>query len=161
MRSLLWTLFLMGWVAACAGGPEGRGHATLAGVPQAAADALRREAGGAALDRIEREPERGVDLYEAAWSAGDGTAHEAKVTADGALVEREESIALAEVPAAARAAIARRFPAGDVQVVRKTWILYEAEGAGGELLVSPTGREVDEGDDEGDDDDDDREEGAP
>ena len=59
------------------------------------------QAGGAKIITVGREKEHGVVLYEAEWMAG-GRKHEAEVTADGDLMEREQSIEAKDVPAAVR-----------------------------------------------------------
>ncbi len=67
------------------------------------------------------------------------------MTADGIVIETEESVSLNNVPNAVRAAIAEHF-GSDVKVTveKKTIVLYEAEaeidGREQELLIFPTGR---------------------
>ncbi len=127
-------------------------------VPAAARAALRKLAGGARILKVEREREEGVEVYEAEWR-DKGTKHEAAVTADGTLIEMEESVRLSDLPLAVRAAVAKHFPRNvRAEVAKKTIIVYEIEarvdGEEKELYVFPTGR-VDEGagqEDEGDED---------
>jgi hypothetical protein len=142
-------------VAGCAGG--------LADLPGPAAAALKKQSGGNELSGFEAERANGVALYEAAWTEG-GVEHEAKVTADGDLVELEQAIPASDAPATVRAAVAKAFGDGArVRYVKKTWIVYEVEGKVGgrhrEVIYTPTGattREIDDDDgDDGDDDDDD------
>jgi uncharacterized membrane protein YkoI len=134
---------------------------TIDQVPEPARAALLKLAGGARIVEVEREKEHGALVYEAAW-VKNGTQHEAEVTAEGALLELEETITVEKAPAAVRAAIAKHFGAGTKVVVEKTMIVvYEVEakinGKEKELLVFPTGRvhEESDDDDEHDDDDDD------
>lgn len=132
---------------------------TLDQIPGPARKALLHLAGGAEILEVEREKEHGVLVYEAEWLAN-GTKHEAAVTADGTLLETEETIPLEQAPAAVREAIAKHFGA-EVKVVveRKTIIVYEAEaridGKERELLVFPTGKVHEQEDHDDDDDDDD------
>ena len=166
-------LALVVLVPACGAENEtGSARHSLDEVPKAARAALDAQARGAEITRVERETERGVDVYEGTWTA-DGRTYEAKVSADGRLIEREEAIAAEEAPEQVRAEIARRFPsASDISYVRKIFyvsgesINYEVElrvdGKRHEVLLSATGQDVqdptDEGEDEsedGDEDDDD------
>ena len=144
----------LGWFVACGlvgslalGGlaaAMGDANASMDQIPEAARQALQRLAGVARIDEIEREKEHGTTVYEAEWSAG-GVTYEATVTADGTLLETEETVSLEHVPTAVRAAIAKYFGAIDKVVVeKKTIIVYEAEGEidgrEKELLIFPTGR---------------------
>jgi len=129
---------------------------SLADLPGPAAAALQRHAGGAELGGVEKETDHGVALYEGAWKTGD-VHHEAKVTADGDLVELEETVAPSEVPAKVRDAAARTFGGGALRYTRKTLIRYEVEarvdGKEREVLYTPTGRVTPDDDDDGDDGD--------
>ena len=130
---------------------------TIDQMPGPARAALLKLAGGAKIIEVEREREHGVLVYEVEWIK-DSRQHEAAVTADGALLELEETIPVKEAPAAVRAAIAKHFPANTRVVVEKTMIVvYEVEakvdGKEKELLIFPTGRVHEEADDDEDDDD--------
>jgi uncharacterized membrane protein YkoI len=136
---------------------------TIDQLPEPARAALLKLAGGARIVEVEREREHGAMIYEAAW-VKNGTQHEAEVTAEGALLELEETIPAEKAPAAVRAAIAKYFGAHTKVVVEETMIVvYEVEakinGKDKELLIFPTGRVHEESDDDdehdGDDDDDD------
>jgi hypothetical protein len=137
-------------ISGCAG--------SLADVPAPAAAALQRQAGGAELRGFEKETANGVELYEAGWKDG-GVHHEAKVTADGDLVELEESVGADTVPVTVRDAAAKRYgQAAKLHFVKKTWVVYEVEATVGgvhrETIFTPTGattREIDDDDDDGDD----------
>ncbi len=131
-------------------------------VPEPARAALLKLAGGATILKAEREREHGVLVYEAEWTAN-GVEHEAAVTAEGALIETEQIVSIKDLPAAARAAVAKHFPAdAELKIEKKMVVIYEVEarinGKERELIVFPTGR-VHEGhgdaDDDHDDDDDD------
>jgi len=129
---------------------------TIDQVPEPARGALLKLAGRAKIVKAEREREHGVLVYEAEWIVN-GVEHEAAVTAEGALLEIEEIIPVEQAPAAVRAAIAKHF--GDkakVVVEKKMIVVYEVEakidGKEKELLVFPTGRVHEDGDDHDDDD---------
>ena len=135
---------------------------TLDQVPQPAREALMKLAGKAKIIKAERDMEHGVPVYEAEWVAG-GSKREAVVTADGALLEIEETIPAEQLPAAVRAVVAKHFPGHEqVTVEKKMIIVYEIEakvdGYEKELLVFPTGRVHEEPDDHHDDDDEDDDE---
>lgn len=132
---------------------------TIDQIPEPARAALLKLAGDAKITEAECEREHGVLVYEAGWVAG-GIQYEAAVTADGALVETEETIPAKKAPAAVRAAIAKHFGANAKVVVEKKMIVvYEVEakvdGKEKELLVFPTGRVHEEHDDDDDDHEDD------
>ncbi len=128
-------------------------------VPAKAREALLKHAQGAKFTEVEREKVRGVVFYEAEWMV-DGREHEAKVTADGSLVELEEEVDAQSVPAAVRKAASKAFPkSAKLTFEKKTIVLYEVEakvdGKEREVLISPSGQVHDEHDDDDDDDDDD------
>ncbi len=127
-------------------------------IPGPARKALQRLAGDAKIVKAGREKEDGVLIYEAEWAVN-GAAHEAAVTADGALIETEEVISAEKAPAAVQAAIAKHFGTAKVVVEKKMIVVYEVEAKVGgkekELLIFPTGRLHDEHGDHDDDDDDD------
>ncbi len=131
---------------------------SMGDVPKAARDAILRAAGGAKFEEVEREIHDGAAVYEAEWTV-DEREHEVCVTEDGTVVETEVEIPASEAPAAVRDIIAKTFGAdAKVKVEKKMIVMYEVEGKGREILVSPTGKTHDdmEYDDDGDDDDDDR-----
>jgi len=130
---------------------EDEDEVPISRIPQAARAALLKYAGGAPLKEVEREKENGVELYSAEWKAN-GREHEAKVTADGVLVELEEKVPAGAVPAAVRSAATKLFPNGaKVKFQKKTIVLYEVEakvaGKEREVLISPTGKVLGEDDD--------------
>lgn len=136
--------------------------------PPEARAALLKLAGGAQIVAVEREKEGGVELYEAEWKVN-GKEAEAKVMANGDLVEMEEEIDAAALPAAVKAVVAKHFPAGaKIECEKVTMLVYEIEGKvnGKEkgIAVLPTGKMLGKGhekddDDDGDDDDDDGDDG--
>jgi len=135
------------------------------GVNQIAAGArkaIRKIAGDAMMDAVEKQTRDHVVVYEVEWEA-EGSKHEVVVTAGGVLVETVRSLAPEAVPEDVSNAVARHLPTGvSVTFERKQTFQYEAEakieGKEVELLVSPTGRVL-KGDDDGDDDDGDDDDG--
>jgi uncharacterized membrane protein YkoI len=140
----------------------------IADVPEPARSALLKLAAGATITGVERERVAQVVVYGAAWTVND-VQHEAEVTADGTLVELEETVPMDTLPPAVQKAVDKHF-AGKAGLVveRKMIVVFEIEakqnGRERELLVLPTGRVIadadDDGDhDDGDDDDDDDDDG--
>ena len=151
-------LSVIGMVTLMASADDGQEEeVTLDQVPAAVQAAILKESAGAEIAEIEREKEHGVVVYEARW-VENGTQHEAEFTAEGALLEIEETIRVEEVPPAVRTAIAKHFGSDTKVVVEKTMIVvYEVEakinGQEKELLIFPTGRVHEESDDDPEDND--------
>ena len=121
-------------------------HDTLDSIPSAARAALERQAGGAKIERVEREREGGRELYEATWQV-DGLEREAAVTASGELVEYEEEVPSAQVPGAVRAAAIVKLPnASSIKFIKLLSGNYEAEaivdGREEDVTLAPDGRDV-------------------
>lgn len=132
---------------------------TLDQIPQAAREALQKLAGENKILAVEAEKEHGIQVYEAKWVAN-GTRTEAEVTADGALLEMEESIKPGAVPEAVRAAAEKALAGAEkITYERQTVVFYEAEakidGKEKEVKISPAGKLMGEEEDEADDEDDD------
>ena len=134
----------------------GEGEAPKAHFIRPSTKAIRELAGRAGGIKFGKEKKHGIWVFTGEWRAN-GVSHEAMVTADGTVVETEESVSLKHVPTAVRAAIAEHF-GSDVKVTveKKTIIIYEAEaeinGREMELLIFPTGK-VHEQEHDGDKDD--------
>jgi len=148
-----WITFLL--VVGCAGGlAEDRG--TLDNVPKAAAASLQQQAAGMAIQRVEHETERGVETYEATWYAG-GVRHEAKVSADGKLLELEVEVVERDVPAAVRATAERALGQSGAKYERQLDGSYEAEivvdGKEREVAIDASGKLIRSGDEDEDGDD--------
>lgn len=113
-------------------------------VPPAALAALKKVAGGAPFTEFAEEIEHGHTFYEGTFKGLDGNV-DALVTAEGDLVEIEESISAEKVPAAVRAAV-QKVAGADVKprFEKKTMILYEAhfrkDCKGREMILTPDGR---------------------
>ena len=74
-----------------------------------------------------------------------GREHEAKVTADGTLVELEEAVDAKSVPTSVRRAAAKMFPkSAKLKFEKKMFVMYEVEatvdGKEREVLISPSGK---------------------
>ena len=166
-RLVCLVLFGVGVAAGCAASRPGSdgGNTSLNQIPNTAREALLRLADGAPITAVEREQEHGMVLYEAEWSAH-GHEAEAKVTADGDLVEFEEHVDADAVPRRVRAVAARVFPHGArIEYEKAMVVVYEIEarvdGQEKEISVLTTGeilgREDDDEDDYEDDSDDEEE----
>jgi hypothetical protein len=123
---------------------DGEREVTEAQVPRAALDTLKMLANGAAFTAFAEEVEHGHVFYEGSWNGPNGNI-DALVTAEGDLVEIEESIPAEKVSVAALAHV--RITAGkDVALTfeRKTMVLYEAhykkDGKSHEIVLTPDGR---------------------
>src|SRR5262245_23280245 len=112
-------------------------------VPAAALAALKKHAGGAPLTEFSEEIEHGHKFYEGSWKGPDGNV-DCLVTATGDLVELEEKLPAAKVPAAVRAA-AEKEAGKDAKVSfeKKTEVMYEIHfrkgDRGHEIMFYPTG----------------------
>ncbi|MHC4080104.1 MAG: PepSY domain-containing protein [Planctomycetota bacterium] len=93
------------------------------------------------------ERENGVTVYEARWEV-EGRPTEVAVTADGILLEIEETVAEDSVPAAVWRTADELLPgAAERTYERKLVVIYEVEavvdGRKREVLILPTGRRLD------------------
>jgi hypothetical protein len=114
-------------------------------VPKAALDALKKLAGGAAITEFSEEVEHGSKFYEGSWKGSRGKV-DALVTADGDLVEIEETVSGDSVPKAVMAAAEKTAGKGaELRFEKKTLILYEVKFKKGdrkhELVLTPDGRQ--------------------
>lgn len=125
---------------------EGKEEAVTAEqVPQPARDVLTKLAGGATIDKYEKEAREGATVYEADWMA-DGREFGAMVTADGVLVAQEETVTADNVPTGVKEAAARLLAgATNLKYEKKTFIMYKVEGTEGgkekAVMLMPTGHE--------------------
>lgn len=139
---------------------EGERQVKQSEVPAAALAALKKVAGDASFTEFAEEIEHGHKFYEGSWKGPDGNV-DALVTESGDVVEIEESMPAAKVPAAVRAA-AEKQAGKDAKYERKTVYLYEIhfkkDGKGQELIFTADARpyhepgQKDEKDDDKDDD---------
>ena len=113
-------------------------------VPAAALDALRTLAAGAPFTEFAEEVEHGHRFYEGSWKGKDGNV-DGLVTESGDVVEIEEMMLAASVPAAVRAELSKAAGKdAQVEVERKTLFVYEGHFSKGgknvEMLLTPDGR---------------------
>jgi uncharacterized membrane protein YkoI len=79
--------------------------AKLAKIPPAAAEALKKAAGSAKIDKVSIEKDGKTTIYEVELIEAGQPNREVSVTADGKLNAEEETVPLEKVPEAARKAI--------------------------------------------------------
>lgn len=139
-------------------GEEHEERVSAGEVPKAALAALRKLAGGRKIVELTREREHGHVFYEGSWKTKQGRQVDTLVTPEGDLVEIEEQVPAAEVPAAALAKL-RKLAGEDTRFAfeKKTMILYEAKfrsnGRFHEVLLTPDGRIISRAHEEDDKDD--------
>jgi hypothetical protein len=104
--------------------------AKLAKIPAAAAEALKKAAGTAKIEKLATEKDGKVTVYEAELVEAGQPNREVSVTADGKLNAEEETVPLEKVPAAARAAIEAGAKGGRLdriqRIKRAGGVTYEA-----------------------------------
>ena len=128
---------------------EAERQVTETQVPAAALAALRELAAGAEITEFAEEIEFGHTFYEGSWKSRSGENMDVLVTQAGDLVEIEEQIDNAGVPAAVRK-MARKAAGKNAELFfeKKTMILYEVKfqkkDSRHELLLAPDGRRVEE-----------------
>jgi|GEM_PF-1318275 len=137
----------------------------VAELPAAVRAAVAVLAGSNAIEEVEQSTTNGMVIHEVAWQ-DNGHEQEAELTEAGDLVELEEGLPAADVPAAVRAAAAQVLGAEPTSYTRRFIVVYEVSatvaGKEREALVLPTGSMLDDDDafegrslsrDDGDDDD--------
>ena len=129
--------------------PEESERAVSAGeVPAAARAALEKLAAGAPLSAFSEEVEHGHTFYEGSFTASSGHGVDALVTPAGDLVEIEERVDLAGVPAAVAQAAQAAAGQAELRFEKKTLVLYEVKFRQGshvhELVLTPDARRVEE-----------------
>ncbi len=123
----------------------------LAKLPPAVQKTVQAEtAGGSKLAGVTKETEDGKTVYEIETKLGNGRTRDLTVDAFGSIVSVEEEVSLAEIPAAARAAIERL--AGDGVVTKVESVTkgpvktFEAtiylNGKNSEVTVTPDGKAI-------------------
>ncbi|MGQ9651314.1 MAG: PepSY-like domain-containing protein [Phycisphaerae bacterium] len=131
-------------------------------IPAEARQMLLTLADGVMIGGVERDKEHGMELYEAEWKKADGLEAEAKVMANGDLVEMKQEIDAAALPPNVKTVVAKRFPAGaKLECEKVTLLMYEIQakvnGKERSILVLPTGKILGKALERDDDDDDDDE----
>jgi hypothetical protein len=80
-------------------------EAKLAKIPPAAAEALKKAAGSARIEKVSIEKDGKVTVYEISLAEAGQPSREVSVTADGKINAEEETVPLDKVPEAPRKAI--------------------------------------------------------
>lgn len=132
----------------------------IADLPKAVAQTLKTECAHCKIEKLTREVENGVTIYDFEFKAGKG---EMDITKDGIVVSRETVVPINQVPSAARDAIQKGAASGRVVLVLKEQVraelvdgkvlkldtpkyLYEAEIVNGdqvaEIVVSTEGQVI-------------------
>ncbi len=118
-------------------------------LPAAVRAAVAVLVGQNAVEEVDQGTTNGVLIHEVAWTA-DGQQHEAELTDTGDVVELEDSVPAAEVPAAVRAAAEQLIGAPATSYTRRMIVVFEAsamvDGQEREALVLPTGSVLDDDD---------------
>lgn len=104
-------------------GEEGERSVKQADVPANALAGLKKIAGDASITEFAEEIEHGHKFYEGSWKGPDGKV-DTLVTEAGDVVEIEESLPSAKIPAAVCAA-AEKVAGNGATFERKTLYLYE------------------------------------
>ena len=123
----------------------------LAKVPPMVRSALEKYAAGGQIKEVGVEKDDGVTYYEADYEVS-GVEHSVKVTEAGDLVEMEQKIEAASLPAAAAAAIGKKYPGSKIEGAESVQItIYEVaiqtkKGKKKEVKVFASGAEVEEND---------------
>jgi len=93
---------------------------TIADVPAAVQAAIKQFAGSNAIEKITKESEDNTVIYEASVKVA-GTKQAVEVSADGAVLRTEKTVALKDTPTAVQAAIKKLAGAGTVdEIVEET-----------------------------------------
>ena len=104
--------------------------AKLAKLPPAAAEALKKAAGTAKIEKVNIEKDGKVTVYEVELSEAGQPAREVSVTADGKLNAEEETMPLDKLPEAVRKAVEAGAKGGKIERVnrikRASGVTYEA-----------------------------------
>jgi hypothetical protein len=104
--------------------------AKLAKIPAAAAEALKKAAGSAKIDKLNIEKDGKVTVYEVELIEAGQPNREVSVTADGKLNAEEETVPLEKVPEAPRKAIEAGAKGAKIERVqrikRSSGVTYEA-----------------------------------
>jgi len=132
----------------------------MSDVPAAVAQTVKTECPDCAIDKLTREVENGVTIYDFEFKRGKG---EMDVTQDGFVISRETVVPINDIPARAREAILKAATSGRVAQVLKEQVraeltdskvikldtpkyFYEADLVKGnqvaEIVVSPEGQVI-------------------
>jgi hypothetical protein len=123
----------------------------FAQAPAAVQDTMRRVAGKAVPDELDKEVENGVVVYQGEYRTGSGE-NSMKVAENGDLLEVKKEVAAAQLPAAVRATVGKTFAGASIKKAREVYIkgdpkpgYYEVRVGGAQkkrIKVRPTGEVV-------------------
>ncbi|HOD51509.1 MAG TPA: PepSY-like domain-containing protein [Candidatus Hydrogenedentes bacterium] len=113
-------------------------------LPKAVQEAFTKAIPAIRIDRVTRETEDGVVVYEAEYTV-EGTPREAEVLEDGQILETSERVAAAKLPAAVAAAVKEHFPGAEIEEAEAVHVTYyeielEVQDKEQEIRVLPDGR---------------------
>ena len=132
IRSLIHTAVVLSLVSITASrADEAAVAAKLAKIPPAAAEALKKAAGTATIEKVSIEKEGKVTLYEVDLVETGKPNREVSVTADGKIQLEEEAVLLEKVPEAARKAIEAGAKGATIERINKI------KRAGGGVTYEP------------------------
>ena len=136
--SIATRIVILGASAVCASVSVGRADEAkvdVASAPQAVQAAVKKIVGSSAITGFSKEIEDGKTSYEVEYKLNDAE-HSATFAPDGKVLEQEEPVKAANLPAAVTAAIAKAAPGGKVGEVSKVKAddksYYEADVTVGE-----------------------------
>lgn len=127
----------------------------FADAPASVQAAIQKWLGDRKVEKLEVEKENGAMVYEAETKEN-GVEKSIEVSADGAVLEVEESVAADDLPAAVKAALDKKFPGASVSEAESIQkFFYEVkvtkDGKTKEVKVSPAGKISSDDDDDDDD----------
>lgn len=100
-------------------GPKGKKQTVvMADLPAVANTALRAHSGRTEFSKLEKELKDGREMYIAKWPAETGE-NEARIAADGTVLETKDVIPVDKLPATIRTALARERPQASLQECKR------------------------------------------
>jgi hypothetical protein len=123
----------------------------FAQAPAAVQDTMRRVAGSAVPDELDKEVENGVVVYQGEYRSG-SSENSIKVAENGDLLEVKKEVTAAQLPSAVRATVDKALAGGSIKKAREVYLkgaktpgYYEVKLAGAHqkrIKVRPTGEVV-------------------
>jgi hypothetical protein len=116
-------------------------------LPAAVVQAIQKLVPGGTIEKASTETEEGVPTYEASVKSAKGTTTDLNLAANGDVIEIEEMIAPASLPAAVAKALKTALPGGEITGIEKqTVIAYvikkTIDGKPREVKMDASGRKV-------------------
>jgi len=129
------------------------------GAPAAVRSAAMKLCEGMTIDKVKKETDKDIVTWEIESKGKDGSTRNVDLTDAGVVIAEENSMAIAQLPAAVQQAVAKAFPGGKLvsaeHVVKHAFeVVVEVDGKKHPVVVLPTGKlggeeEGDEADDKG------------